>query len=93
MSEQSTTTPRTEVARRGEGIYALTIRPIVERENDGRIVAININSGTYAIGDSVLEACKRLRANCPDAVIWCVRVGFRTVYRFGGKRLVGKISP
>jgi len=55
----------------------------VERENHGRIVAIDIETGDYELADDTLGACQALIARRSDAQIWCVRVGHRAVERFG----------
>jgi hypothetical protein len=82
---------REEFARRGEELYARNIRAKVEAGNKGRIVAIDIESGEYEMGEDVLAATDRLLARLPDAQIWCVRVGHPAVHRIGGRprRLAG----
>jgi hypothetical protein len=75
-----------EFARRGTEIYERDIRPKVEADNYGRIVAIDIETGAYAIGDSVLEATRPLFAQKPDAQLWGVRVGHRALHRLGGRK-------
>jgi hypothetical protein len=72
-----------EHARRGEEMYEQKIRAAVEAGNDGRIVAIDVDSGAYEIADTMLEACDRLLLAYPDAQIWCVRIGRGPVHRFG----------
>ena len=42
-----------------------------------KIVAIDVDSGSYADADTVVAASERLRSQRPDADIWCVRVGYR----------------
>jgi hypothetical protein len=75
--------PKEEFARRGDEIYDREIRPIVEPGNVGKIVAIDIDTGAYELGENELEASDRLLARCPDAQIWFVRVGFPAVHRIG----------
>jgi hypothetical protein len=77
-----------EHARLGTEIYEQRIRPQVEQGNQGRIVAIDVETGEFEIADQTLEASDRLLARCPDAQIWFVRVGHPGVHRFGlGRRL------
>lgn len=64
-----------EHVRRGEEIYERQVRSQVERENRGKIVAIDIDSGEYEISDNVLSASQLLLARLPDAQIWCIRIG------------------
>ena len=73
-----------EFAQRGDDIYENDVYPNLTTDNDGKFVAIDIESGTYEIDVDELEACDRLRARVPDAQIWMVRIGSRYVHRFGG---------
>ncbi len=77
--------PADETARLGDEIYERDIRPQVEATHHGEIVAIDVDSGSWAIADSVLGAAELLRAQCPDVTdVWSVRVGYRALYSFGG---------
>lgn len=71
----------------GGEIYERDIKRRVEDAYHGKIVAIDVNSGDYAIGDTVSAASKRLRDRLPDADVWSVRVGYRTLRNFGGRPL------
>jgi hypothetical protein len=75
--------PAEEVARRGDEIYERDIKPQVEPDHINRIVAIDIDSGDYAVADRVWEAVDLLRARRPDAIVWGVRVGHRALRRYG----------
>ena len=80
--------PPEETARIGDEIYERDIRPQVETDHHGRIVSIDVNSGSWAIGDDILQAVDRLRAQCPEAIdVWSLRVGHRGVHKFGGRSL------
>ena len=72
--------PADETARLGDELYERDIRPQVERSRHGEIVAIDVDSGSWAVADSVLEAGALLREQRPEAVnVWSVRVGHRAV--------------
>lgn len=73
-----------EIARRGDALYETEIRPHLSPEDEGMLVAIDIDSGTYVVDGDELEALQRLRKRRPDAQIWLKRVGSRYVHRFGG---------
>ena len=79
--------PREETVRLGDEIYERDIRSKVEEAHHGKIVAIDVDSGDYAIGDGIIDASDRLRAERPDAQVRFVRVGHRSVHRFGGSSL------
>ena len=76
-----------EFARRGDEIYESKIRPQVEADNYGKILAIDIETGTFAIADDTLTASQKLLAKCPHAQTWVVRIGHRAVHRFGARSL------
>ena len=80
--------PAEETARLGDEIYERDIRQQVEADHRGEVVAIDVESGNWAIGDNVIAATDRLRAKRPDAYdVWCLRVGHRALYHFGGRSL------
>ncbi len=76
-----------EFARRGNEIYQSQVRPQVEEGNYGKIVAIDIETGAFELAKDTMTASDRLLDRCPDAQIWCVRIGHRGVHRFGVGRL------
>ncbi|MDE2640000.1 MAG: hypothetical protein OXI03_05385 [Chloroflexota bacterium] len=82
------TRPQDEIARLGDEIYERDVRAQVEADHHGEVVAIDVESGHWAIGDNVIAATDRLRAQHPDAVdVWLLRVGYRALHHFGGRPL------
>ena len=80
--------PREETARLGDEIYERDIRTQVEADHIGEVVAIDVESGIWAIGEDEISATDRLQAQRPDAYdVWCLRVGYRALYSFGGGSL------
>ncbi len=69
-------------ARMGRELYEGAIRAKVEEGNIGRIVAIDVDSGDFELGDTTGEAGDKLLKYRPDAQIWCERIGFEYVYKF-----------
>ena len=70
--------------------YERDIRARVEADPDhhGKIVSIDMDSGTWAVGEDILDAVDRLRAQRPEAIdVWSLRVGCRAVHKFGGRSL------
>jgi hypothetical protein len=72
-----------EFARRGNEIYESQVRSQVEEGNQGRIVAIDIETGAFEVADDSLTAAKQLLIRFPDAQIFGIRIGHRAVHRFG----------
>lgn len=74
-----------EFARRGDAIYENDVRPQLKDEDKGKFAAIDIETGAYEIHTDELKAGQRLRARIPQAQIWMVRVGYRSVHRIGAR--------
>ncbi len=72
-----------EHARRGTTLYEQHVRPQVEAGNNGRVVALDVDTGAFEVAEDSLTASQRLLARCPNAQIWCVRIGHPAVHRFG----------
>ena len=80
--------PLEETTRLGREIYKQTILPQVEADHFGEYVAIDVETGDWAMADSTLVAVQRLRVRHPDAAdILCERVGYKALRSFGGVRL------
>ncbi|MCY4476145.1 MAG: hypothetical protein OXC83_12035 [Chloroflexi bacterium] len=78
------TRPTEEIARLGKEIYDRNIRTLVEADHHGEVVSIDVDSGSWAIGEDVLEAVNRLRGERHNAInILSERVGYRTLRSFG----------
>ena len=78
---------REETAVLGKEIYERDIRRLVEDDHKGEVVAIDLGSGSYALGKDAIAASERLRRQNPGAHVWLMRVGHRALYRFGGSSL------
>ena len=88
MPTAPTRRPREETARLGREIYERDIRREVEADHHGEVVAIDVDSGSWATGEEVLEAVDRLRVQRPGAInVLCERVGYRALVSFGGPAL------
>ena len=89
MALQSARYTAEETAQRGDAIYEQQIRSLVEEGNRGKVVAIDVESGAYAVAENALSASHRLLDQIPNAEIWCIRVGYRALHRMGGHALWG----
>ena len=80
--------PKEETARLGDEMYRRDVKAQVEAEHDGKYVAIDVDSGNWAVAGSELAASDRLRAQWPGAInVWLLRVGYRAVASIGGGSL------
>jgi hypothetical protein len=76
-----------EIARRGQEFYESGIRQQIEAGNEGKIVAIDIETGDFEVDETVVGATERLFERHPDAQPWGIRIGHRAVYHFGARSL------
>lgn len=76
-TEKTTPTRRSreEAARLGNRTYERNVRPQVEATRHGKVIAIGVDSGDYAIANTAGIAAKGLRLLCPEAGVWLVRAG------------------
>ncbi|NEQ95378.1 MAG: hypothetical protein F6K30_01380 [Cyanothece sp. SIO2G6] len=71
-----------EFARRGDEIYETQVRSQVEAGNDGKIVAIDIETGAFELADDTMVATRQLYKRVPDAQPWVVvRSAIRALHR------------
>ncbi len=72
--------PREEAISLGKEIYERDILPQVEADHFGEYVAIDIETGDWAVADTTRVAVEGLRAQRPEAVdVLCERVGYRAL--------------
>jgi hypothetical protein len=74
---------REEFSRRGDEIYERQLRSLLEPGNEGKFVAIDIETGNYEVDANELAASDRLISRIPSAQIWLRRIGSHYAHRFG----------
>jgi hypothetical protein len=73
-----------DIAQRGKKRYE-SLRARVEVEgNIGKLIAIDLKTGDYEIGEDLLVISHRLKSKHPNAEMWAERIGFNAVYTVGG---------
>ena len=81
--------PKDERYRLANEIFERDIKPHVKDRDDMDYVSIDVESGQWAVGNDQIAVRNELQDKQPDAYnVISRRVGFRTVGRFGGRRLV-----
>lgn len=83
MASRQPRIDRQEIARRGEAIFERSILPRLSGVDDGKYVAIDVETGAYAVDSDDLTATDLVAARHPDAQIWLMRIGHRAAYRIG----------
>jgi hypothetical protein len=72
-----------EFAQRGDEIYERKVRPYIKKNDEGKFVVIDIETGDYEIDNDELAAYDRLVSRNPEAQVWVLQVGSRYARRFG----------
>lgn len=71
-----------EVVARGKEIYREQIQELVEPQEKGKFIAIDILSGDYEVDGELLEAARRMRERRPDSVRYLGKVGYPSAFQF-----------
>ena len=77
------TTRRTldELAALGAEVFDRQVRSALRPEDDGKFVAIDVETGDYEVDSDDYAAVTRLRLRKPAADVWLMRVGYPTAYK------------
>ena len=70
-----------ELARLGSEILDRRVKPSLRPEDDGKFVAIDVQSEDHEIDEDDYAAVSRLLARTPAADVWLGRVGQPAAYR------------
>jgi hypothetical protein len=76
-----------ELAALGGDIFDRQVRPTLRPEDNGKFVAIDIETGEYELDKNEMKAAERLRKRVADPQIWSVHVTLGRLHRFGGHGL------
>lgn len=63
------------IGRLGTEVYARLVRPSLRPEDNGKFVAVDIDTGDYEVDKDDYAAVMRLRARNPAAEIWLEMAG------------------
>jgi hypothetical protein len=70
-----------ELAQLGKEIFDRQVRPVLRPEDDGKFVAIDVETGDYEMDEDDYAAVARLRSRKPAADIWLMCAGYPTTCR------------
>ena len=77
--------PPGEISRRGKEIYQKKIKHLVEPQDTGKFIVIDVQSGDYEVDEEHIAASDRLRQRHPAAVTYAGKVGYQAAYSLGGR--------
>lgn len=82
------TSPRRPHVSVTRSTSATSGRGRIKADHHGAYVAIDVDKGSWAVGDSILATADRMREQSPDAYdVWSIGVGFRALHHLGGRPL------
>lgn len=74
-----------DIAGRGETLYDQSIKQQVEPQHIGDFLVVDVETGDYEIGNDYILPTERLLAKRPDAPLYALRIGYRSIGRIGGR--------
>jgi len=75
---------RDAFAYRGSEIFRREVQPRLGADDTGKVIAIDVETGEFALGADAVAASEQLRARRPHAQIWLERAGHSALHRIGG---------
>jgi hypothetical protein len=72
-----------QVAAKGQKIYDEKLKGILEAENKGKFVVIEVESGDYFVADTVLEALQKAKEKYPNKILHAIRIGYEGIFKMG----------
>ena len=81
MSATETRRTLEEVGRLGDEAILRYVTPNVRPQDDGKFVAIDVDSGEYELDADDLGAMNRLLARRPTAEVWLGCIGQPSAYK------------
>jgi hypothetical protein len=82
MQPPSTQSPD-ELARRAVEVFQLHIRPRLQPSDEGKFLAIHLDSGEFEIDEDDYAAVTLLRERCPAGEVWLMQTDGSPAYFMG----------
>ena len=73
-----------EIVRRGQEIYERRLRLQLEDGNEGKVLAIDVETGDYELDSDEIAASRRAMAKSPGHALYLMRIGYESLYGFNG---------
>lgn len=75
MSTTELRLSREDLARQGGEAYELQVRRLLGPGDEGKFVAVDVETGAFEVDEDDYAAVSRLHRRVPGAQAWLVRVG------------------
>jgi hypothetical protein len=73
-----------QMAKRGMEIYQQQLKAKLEKDHKDEIVAIEVESGDYFLGKTIIEAADKGKKKYPGKGFYFIRIGHKAVHFVGG---------
>jgi hypothetical protein len=83
-----TTADPDSLASQGEMLYTQRIKAIVEPAHMGEYIAIEVVSGDYFLGMTLVEAATKARAAYPQRRVHFIKIGSSVVRRLRAQKIL-----
>jgi hypothetical protein len=82
MKDEIITVPNLDqLAEKAEELYERKLKKKLEPKYKGKMIAIEVESGKYFMGEDLAEAGKKAKAVFPDKVFYFKRVGYKAAFK------------
>ncbi len=65
----------------GWEIYNTKIKHLVEPQEKGKFLVIDVTTGDYAVNRDLILAEDELEARQPDGIVYTIRIGYPAVFK------------
>lgn len=72
-----------EIIKKGEEIYQNKLKNILEPQDNGKYVVIEVISSDYFVNENLLTAVEEARKKYPESLFFTARVGYKGIFNVG----------
>lgn len=73
------------ISKKGRQLFE-KLDPELREQYYGKFIAIEVDSGDYFIGETIIDADTKARAKHPGKVFYVGKIGYRATVKFRGHR-------
>jgi hypothetical protein len=84
MAQPTSSSTGSDLGVRAQQLYARLRDTIETAGNIGKFIVLDVESGDYEIDDQGIESSRRLQARHPGAILYALRIGYKTAASFCG---------
>jgi hypothetical protein len=79
-----------QIAARGREIFEHRLRGLLEPDNNGKFIVIDVETGDYEIDEDDLIASMRAYNKRPEGVCYGMRIGYSSAGTLGASQSAGR---